>query len=361
MSQKKESESELTKRLIKQKHPDAWLIEYASIGKKLNASEFGAFTREGLFTYKLIDKTNIIKTGGVLWPEQKHGEVDHFAIKSIFSIDNIQFVSGNQGKDIQKFLAGEKENSFIQLKRKWHEKILGFRSGKKWKKYTAVIGYIMIIFFIVGFINGLGEESTSSSATKTVDSKPSTNTKTDNNLSPTTPVIFKNGEYITGKDILPGYYIASTKNKSGDLLIIRKDYRIQNVSQRLGTDGPAPYMVDNFDIELKKGDKVNLYNFESNVTFTPISNKEAEKRKAEREAIAKKAAQEKAAKEEQERKEQEARKAEQEAAQKQAQSTSISFKNCTEARAAGAAPVHRGDPGYASHLDRDGDGIGCDQ
>ena len=30
------------------------------------------------------------------------------------------------------------------------------------------------------------------------------------------------------------------------------------------------------------------------------------------------------------------------------------------ARAAGAAPVHRGDPGYGSHLDREGDGIGCE-
>jgi hypothetical protein len=26
----------------------------------------------------------------------------------------------------------------------------------------------------------------------------------------------------------------------------------------------------------------------------------------------------------------------------------------------GAAPVHRGDPGYSSKLDRDGDGIGCE-
>jgi hypothetical protein len=32
----------------------------------------------------------------------------------------------------------------------------------------------------------------------------------------------------------------------------------------------------------------------------------------------------------------------------------VYYKNCTEARAAGAAPVHRGDPGYGSHLDRDG-------
>lgn len=36
------------------------------------------------------------------------------------------------------------------------------------------------------------------------------------------------------------------------------------------------------------------------------------------------------------------------------------FRNCSHARAAGAAPVRRGDPGYASHLDRDGDGVGCE-
>lgn len=36
------------------------------------------------------------------------------------------------------------------------------------------------------------------------------------------------------------------------------------------------------------------------------------------------------------------------------------WRTCTEAREAGAAPVHRGDPGYGSHLDRDDDGIGCE-
>lgn len=37
-----------------------------------------------------------------------------------------------------------------------------------------------------------------------------------------------------------------------------------------------------------------------------------------------------------------------------------SWKNCTEARDHGAAPVHRGDPGYGDHLDRDQDGVGCE-
>ena len=38
----------------------------------------------------------------------------------------------------------------------------------------------------------------------------------------------------------------------------------------------------------------------------------------------------------------------------------VYFANCAAARAAGAAPVRRGQPGYASRLDRDGDGVGCE-
>lgn len=36
------------------------------------------------------------------------------------------------------------------------------------------------------------------------------------------------------------------------------------------------------------------------------------------------------------------------------------YDSCDAARAAGAAPVFRGDPAYGSHLDDDGDGIGCE-
>lgn len=36
------------------------------------------------------------------------------------------------------------------------------------------------------------------------------------------------------------------------------------------------------------------------------------------------------------------------------------YRNCDEARAAGAAPVRRGELGYGPHLDRDNDGIGCE-
>lgn len=39
---------------------------------------------------------------------------------------------------------------------------------------------------------------------------------------------------------------------------------------------------------------------------------------------------------------------------------SASYANCTEARNAGVTPLYRGDPGYASHLDRDDDGVACE-
>ncbi|MDQ0222183.1 excalibur calcium-binding domain-containing protein [Streptococcus moroccensis] len=41
-------------------------------------------------------------------------------------------------------------------------------------------------------------------------------------------------------------------------------------------------------------------------------------------------------------------------------STQPYYKNCDEVKAAGAAPLYRGDLGYGPHLDRDGDGVACE-
>ncbi|WP_337110509.1 excalibur calcium-binding domain-containing protein, partial [Prescottella equi] len=38
----------------------------------------------------------------------------------------------------------------------------------------------------------------------------------------------------------------------------------------------------------------------------------------------------------------------------------VSYANCAAARAAGAAPILRGEPGYSSKLDRDNDGVACE-
>lgn len=39
---------------------------------------------------------------------------------------------------------------------------------------------------------------------------------------------------------------------------------------------------------------------------------------------------------------------------------SVYYANCAAARAAGAAPLLRGQPGYRPALDRDGDGVACE-
>lgn len=39
---------------------------------------------------------------------------------------------------------------------------------------------------------------------------------------------------------------------------------------------------------------------------------------------------------------------------------SVYFSGCSEARAAGAAPIHRGSPGYRPEMDGDGDGVACE-
>ena len=40
--------------------------------------------------------------------------------------------------------------------------------------------------------------------------------------------------------------------------------------------------------------------------------------------------------------------------------SSAYYGDCGDARAAGAAPLHAGEPGYRSDLDRDGDGVACE-
>ncbi len=38
----------------------------------------------------------------------------------------------------------------------------------------------------------------------------------------------------------------------------------------------------------------------------------------------------------------------------------VYYTNCSAVRAAGAAPIYAGEPGYGRHLDRDSDGVGCE-
>ncbi|KIL73734.1 excalibur calcium-binding domain-containing protein [Bacillus badius] len=272
MSEKKESEAVLTKRYIREKHPEAWMIEYASIGEKLNTSEFGAFTRDKLITYKLVDKQILVRTGEIFWPKEKHGEVDHFALKSIFSIDGVKFVTGNNGKEVQRFLEDEKKDSFTKIPRIFYQKILGFRSNKRWKQITAVVGYLLVLFLIIGFFNG---------------------------------------------------------NDNEERKIVKKEEEKQDVVNK--KEEVAKPVVKQKDIdETEKEETSNKPIVLKDDKSTTISETEDEQIEEPAEDL-------------------------------ETQQENVYYKNCAAVRAAGAAPIYRGDPGYGSHLDREGDGVACEQ
>lgn len=46
--------------------------------------------------------------------------------------------------------------------------------------------------------------------------------------------------------------------------------------------------------------------------------------------------------------------------QRAAVEQSVYYRNCDAARAAGAAPIYRGQPGYREQMDGDSDGIACE-
>jgi len=81
---------------------------------------------------------------------------------------------------------------------------------------------------------------------------------------------------------------------------------------------------------------------------------------------AEKAAQEKAAQEAQQAEEAAQEQAQEPAQEPEepaqpAQKPQAYYRNCAEAKAAGAAPLYQGDPGYRSALDRDHDGVACEK
>ncbi|MBD0727951.1 Protein-export membrane protein SecF [Bacillus cereus] len=109
--------------------------------------------------------------------------------------------------------------------------------------------------------------------------------------------------------------------------------------------------------EQKDSDKKELEKKEAD---EKTQKQEDEKRQAEEQA--RKQEDEKRQADEQARKQQEEQKTQQTQTQPASGNTSSAYyKNCAAVRAAGKAPLYKGQPGYASHLDRDGDGVACEK
>lgn len=174
----------------------------------------------------------------------------------------------------------------------------------------------------------------------------------------------------------------TVKRDTSDLPnIAKKGMMLDEAINALKDEG---YSTSDYKIESDSGELVIHYsNWEvlsANNGVIRVHNKaadeeaarkaEEEKKKAEEEA-ARKTEEEKKANEEQARQQEEqqaqqqaaageaARQPQQQANQQQQQSNTY-YPNCTAANAAGAAPLYRGQPGYSTKLDRDGDGVACE-
>ncbi|HFK1739189.1 TPA: excalibur calcium-binding domain-containing protein [Bacillus cereus] len=89
---------------------------------------------------------------------------------------------------------------------------------------------------------------------------------------------------------------------------------------------------------------------------------EEQKRQADEQARKQQGEQKRQADEQARKQQQEEQKAQQTQTQPASGNTSSAYyKNCAAVRAAGKAPLHKGQPGYDSHLDRNGDGVACEK
>ncbi|PTR54085.1 calcium-binding protein [Bacillus anthracis] len=89
---------------------------------------------------------------------------------------------------------------------------------------------------------------------------------------------------------------------------------------------------------------------------------EEQKRQADEQARKQQEEQKRLADEQARKQQEEQKKSQQTQTQPASGNTSSAYyKNCAAVRAAGKAPLHKGQPGYDSHLDRDGDGVACEK
>lgn len=151
-----------------------------------------------------------------------------------------------------------------------------------------------------------------------------------------------------------GRSLADVKDELKDAGFSSSDYEVKSDTDKM------VLRASNWVVQsVEDGDKpvINVRKA-SDIAQEEEAKKVAEEKKAAEEAAAKKAAEEEAAAqaEAQRQAEEAARQAQQ---QQQAQQN-VHYANCSEVRAAGAAPLYQGQPGYNGKLDRDHDGVACE-
>ncbi|MEI1420466.1 excalibur calcium-binding domain-containing protein [Bacillus cabrialesii] len=303
-------------RLLREKHKNAALIAEGFFQEDGQSNgNFIVLDNQVVYLYEFDNKERKSKLLNK-WDFKyfSNAVIDRFAIKTVINVTETgeSLIINISGKEFVSILNAA-NIPLKQKKRKWYQKILGFRSGKWWKRVIASLVYLMI--FLLIFNTFFDEKNKEANSVKSSD-------KTS---------------------------VSKTEQKAE-----------QTENQSKHEDNKQQ------DNKSKQEEKAKKQAEEARLAEEKRKQAEEKRKQAEekrKQAEEARLAEEKRKQEEEERLAQEKRKQEKEVQQAEAQEqqTNVYYKNCTAARQAGVAPIHSGEPGYAKHLDRDGDGIACDR
>lgn len=160
-TEKKETESKTQKieRLARVEHSDFRYLTSGNVEGSTSTNEYAVATDQGLFFY-LFKKNELTPLTHVLWEDVREIRVDYKAMRTDLTLNGQNYRLVNEGKKIFTLAAEKSDANIEKVDRKWHQKILGFRSGTNWKKGVAIIGYLFLFGFIGSFF--IDEEEASS-------------------------------------------------------------------------------------------------------------------------------------------------------------------------------------------------------
>lgn len=129
-------------RLLKEKHPDAQFIVQGNYKQEKAKGDF-IVVDDFVHLYQYDNKERVA-TLLYSWAFGAfNGEtVDYFTLKTVVTVEGGELTFNSKGKEFAAMLA-EKGAFFTVQKRKWHQKILGFRSGKLWKKGIVSLPFLI--------------------------------------------------------------------------------------------------------------------------------------------------------------------------------------------------------------------------
>ncbi|EWG10379.1 excalibur calcium-binding domain-containing protein [Cytobacillus firmus] len=140
-------------RLLKEKHPNALFIVQGNFKKDKAEGDY-IVVDDLVYIYKYDNNERFAELLYTWAIGAFNGvTVDYFALKTVVAIEGGELTFNSNGKEFADLLA-EKGAFFTIQKRKWHQKILGFRSGKLWKKSVASVSYLLILFIGMAMIFG---------------------------------------------------------------------------------------------------------------------------------------------------------------------------------------------------------------